>query len=1250
MIWFRTLGRIDLEGVEEEASRSVLRGSKRLGLLAHLVLARPGGYLRRDTLLALFWPDRDARRARHALRNTLYELRQALGAPTLPGRGQDEVGVDLGELSCDALDVRRALEAGDDAEAVELYAGELLPGLHVDGASRAFEEWLDEERTALRRDVAGAARRLSDEAEAAGRLEEAARRARRAVELAPYDEPSLRRLMELLARGGNRAAAVRAYRAFEERISSELGLRPGDETRALAATIRSADTAADTVDAGPEGAADPSPPAEAEAGGGEDRGAGTEPGRIPDARESAGGGRPGSRGWRTPAAVAGALVVAVGGLAALLGDGSGGASREGTLAADGVRRVAVFPFAVRGAGDSVSAFLGGGLSTLLAADLDGTGGFQAVDPRVLGGRSTGGEGGVGPGRAAEVSEGLDADAWVLGDVVSSAGRVHLSAALYGRPAGAALARASVEGDRGEVFRLVDRLAAELLAARYPDRELPLVRTAARTTGSLEALKAYLAGEEHFRAGRFASAVSEYQRAVEADSTFSLAHHRLSVTAEWVGNSGLAADAAERALRRADRLPGRERRLLSAHLISLEGDAGEAERRYREILATYPADLEAWYQLGEILFHYGPAVGRSLGEARAAFERVRELSPDHVPSLVHLARIAASEGCAAEVSRLAGLVLALVPGSTHAWEMRALEAHAGQADDAERAELMEGLRQASERSVRLATWNVAVFAEEPAAAARLAGLLTAPWRSPGARRLGREWRAELALARGRWREARRILSAGPEGREAFHAHRGAVLATLPFVGVRDSTLRALRTSLASGGDGGGTAEGAAGSSETPDADTGAVGAELRALRPRLRLFAEGLLRSRAGDVDEALARAERLEAPPEAGGALPLVERLGRIVRGHVAWGRDEPGRALEILGEESVETRSSLMFGVDYVQPYERYLRARALQAAGRGEEALRWLASFRHQHVHHLVYLGPALFRRGQILEDRGDAAGARQAYRGFLELWREPDPGMRGMRREALRSLERLGRGGGGADGRDTTWDRGVRGASDTVTARLEAEDGAFTLVYRRDGRRISVDVPRPWLIPPDAAEAAEGGLVDPFRYDSAVTAFRIDGSRVGLHLSSYDVQDRGSAAAAAGRDVFLVLVPSEGTLLRGGLGLGITKSRGRRMGCFEALAHRFLVADVDGDGHADLGVEREEIRCRPDESRAEPELEAPLVPEHRVDPVRWHLFEPGVGWSHDARHDGRRPAGVRELPLVGLTKTPVQFVREVTGGSGS
>lgn len=987
MIRFRTLGRVDLDGLEREAARSVLRAPKRLGLLSYLVLARPAGYQRRDALLALFWPESDAERARHALRNTLYELRRALGGDVLPGRGQDEVGVAADRLRCDALAFEEALEEGRDEAALELYRGELLPGLHVSGAARAFEEWLEGERRRLRRRAGEAARRLAARAEASGDLGEAVRWCRRAVSLAPYDEAPLRRLMEVLARAGSRAEAVRAYEEFAERASTELGVRPGPETRALAASVRAPEEAgggapAEARDADAAEEDRPREPADASPSPG--------PSRPPIAR-------PTSPRWSRPAGVGAAVVALAAVVAALLG-GTEEPSADTTPPAG--ERVAVFPFAVQGEDGGAPAVLSGGLATLLAVDLDGTGGLRAVDPRALRGRREGG-GAIDPGEAGEVSRRLGAGLYVLGDAVSAAGRVRLAAALHRPGTDSVLARASVEGPREGVFRLVDRLAAELLAARYPERELPLVRRAARTTNSLEALKAYLEGEESFRAGRFASAVAAYREAVEADSSFALAHHRLSVTAEWIGDRTTAREAAERAVRRASRLPERERKLLSAHLTSLRGDAREAERQYRAILGTYPNDLEAWYQLGEILFHYGPAVGRSIREARTAFEEVAALSPDHVPSLVHLARIAAAEGRPGEVARLAERVLALAPGSARAWEMRALEAHTGETRRTEREELIGGLRDASDRSVRLATWNVAVFAEDPEGAARLAELLTAPWRSPEARRLGREWLAELAVARGRWSEAREVLVAGGPGPGgAFHAHRGAFLAALPFLAVDEGTISALRERLA-GGPGDAVRPGDGDGRRPRDGDG------LAALGPRLRLFSAGLLASRAGDFGPALDRAEALEAPPGSPSALPLAGRLARIVRAHVAWRRGDPGRGLEILGGEDVETRSSLMYGVDYVQPFERYLRARLLEEAGRGGEALQWLSSFRHQHVHHLVYLAPSHLRRARILEARGEREAALRHYRAFLDLWRSPDPGLRPLRRAAERRVERLGTG---------------------------------------------------------------------------------------------------------------------------------------------------------------------------------------------------------------------------------------------------
>lgn len=1020
MIRFVTLGRIDLVGLDEEHADSVLRGPKRLGLLAYLVLARPGGYRRRDSLLPLLWPERDTSRARHALRNTLYELRQSLGEDTLPGRGRDEVGVAADRLRCDAVAFREALDAGDDARAIELYEGELLPGLHVNGAAPSFEKWLERERTRLQRDALEAARRLTEESVGEGDADGAVRWARRAASLDRYDEASLRQLMSLLARAGRRAEALRAYRDFVERVSSDLGFQPEAETRALAASIRSSSGGA-PVDPGVPGSTEPAAdtrgPASTPGEEREDRD--ESPAEAGDTHASASRGEsdgsdsqrterppspgidPGFRrfGWLA-AAVLAALAAGVVWLAVTSGE-EGGTPEPGEPAATdpGVaERVAIFPFHVHGdEGSEESSFLSTGLASLLAADLDGTGNLRAVSPGAL---RLGGEGGgvtTEPGDASEVSRDLEAGLFLLGNAVMISEEVRLTAALYRIDSDPPLARASVEGERGQLFDLVDELAAELLTNRRPEEELPMVRQAARATTSLPALKAYLAGDEHFHAGRFGSATAAYREAIEADSGFALAHHRLSVTAEWMGDRETARGAGERAVRRAARLPPRQRRLLSAHLTSLRGDASEAERQYREIIATYPNDLEAWYQLGEILFHYAPAVGRSIGEAREAFSQVVTLSPDHVPSLVHLARIAAAEERTDDVSRLTDRVLTLVPGSPWAWESRALNVVAGRGGRGEE-ELVDGLRDATDRSVRMAAWSVSAFAQDLETGSRLARLLTASWRSPETRRVGREWTTELAVARGLWRQAGSTPVPPPDRGSAFQAHRGALLAALPFVELQDSTLTALRQRL----------RGEHEEPVRPGPDGAAPDSSgLDELLPRLRLFAAGLLFSRAGDFQRALARASALDTDLPASGDVPLANDLGRIVRAHVTWKSGRPDSALRILGEETVRTRSSLMFGRDYVQPYERYLRARLLEAVGRTDEALRWYSSFQHQHVHHLVYLAPTHLRRARILEATDDSAQALPHYRSLLELWEDPAPEFTSLRAAAERRVRRLNAG---------------------------------------------------------------------------------------------------------------------------------------------------------------------------------------------------------------------------------------------------
>src|SRR5467141_1902971 len=159
MIRFRMLGTVDLRDSEGRELRSVLRRPKLLALLGYLAAPRTGGFHRRDTLLALFWPDLDHVHARNALRQAVHALREALGRDALLARGEEELGLNEAWVWCDVREFEAAREAGQAERSLELYNGELLHGLHISDVPE-FERWLDEERDRMRRRASETARPL----------------------------------------------------------------------------------------------------------------------------------------------------------------------------------------------------------------------------------------------------------------------------------------------------------------------------------------------------------------------------------------------------------------------------------------------------------------------------------------------------------------------------------------------------------------------------------------------------------------------------------------------------------------------------------------------------------------------------------------------------------------------------------------------------------------------------------------------------------------------------------------------------------------------------------------------------------------------------------------------------------------------------------------------------------------------------------------------------------------------------------
>src|SRR2546428_6983879 len=213
MIELRMLGRWSLPSADGRDVRSLLGHPRRLALLAYLAAATPQGFHRRDTLLALFWPELDQERARAALRQALHVVRDALDAGAVTSRGDEEIGLDCDQVSGDVVRFERAVDREQSGEALDLSRGDLLEGFFISGAPE-FEGWLETGRARLREAAARAARNLSERAEARDNLTTAVQLARRAAQLIPSDEAQLRPPLAVLHRPADTAGTLQAYEAF----------------------------------------------------------------------------------------------------------------------------------------------------------------------------------------------------------------------------------------------------------------------------------------------------------------------------------------------------------------------------------------------------------------------------------------------------------------------------------------------------------------------------------------------------------------------------------------------------------------------------------------------------------------------------------------------------------------------------------------------------------------------------------------------------------------------------------------------------------------------------------------------------------------------------------------------------------------------------------------------------------------------------------------------------------------------------
>jgi DNA-binding SARP family transcriptional activator/Tfp pilus assembly protein PilF len=241
MIELRLLGTLDLKGTDGDAVHTILAQPKRLALLAYLALHNDHG-ARRDTVVALFWPDLDTAHARGALRQSLRFLRRELGDGILNGHSDEAIAFEPGTVWCDVVAFEQACKAGHAAQALQLYRGGFLEGCFVLAGSTELEAWIASERTRLGQLAGRAAADVVEDAEQEGDLPTAVQAARLAIALDPDNEKGLARLIALLDRSGDRAGALSTFETFRRRLEKEYDATPSPETAARIQAIRTRQT------------------------------------------------------------------------------------------------------------------------------------------------------------------------------------------------------------------------------------------------------------------------------------------------------------------------------------------------------------------------------------------------------------------------------------------------------------------------------------------------------------------------------------------------------------------------------------------------------------------------------------------------------------------------------------------------------------------------------------------------------------------------------------------------------------------------------------------------------------------------------------------------------------------------------------------------------------------------------------------------------------------------------------------------
>jgi ATP/maltotriose-dependent transcriptional regulator MalT/DNA-binding SARP family transcriptional activator len=248
----KLLGPLEAKIGGQALTAAAWKSKKACTAFKYLAVNRQKGFMPRDILMEMLWPESPVEAAQKSLNAALTTVRKTLEPGA--GRGESSYLIVKGDSLCLELgsggwidletfreklsQAAKARERGDFdlffsclQEAADIYRGDFC-------AEDLYEEWCQSEREALKKEYIDLLKELATEHWRRGEGGEAMARLNEAIAKDPGREDLFRKLMAICSQAGNRAGIEEAYRRCCSYLRENYEVPPSPQTTELYQRLR----------------------------------------------------------------------------------------------------------------------------------------------------------------------------------------------------------------------------------------------------------------------------------------------------------------------------------------------------------------------------------------------------------------------------------------------------------------------------------------------------------------------------------------------------------------------------------------------------------------------------------------------------------------------------------------------------------------------------------------------------------------------------------------------------------------------------------------------------------------------------------------------------------------------------------------------------------------------------------------------------------------------------------------------------